>query len=128
LENLVPARQDYGARMVDKAQDADVISQCLWAVVNGPFFPDWEFHTLFGLERDEIRRIAQAWPEWDDEEQLALAVNNSLNNLLGYPHGRRDAWHDYITFTPVEVARVFARFRNANVFDGGAKGYFDRMI
>ena len=23
-----------------------------------PFFPDWEFHTLFGLERGKVRAIA----------------------------------------------------------------------
>src|SRR5882724_6423383 len=52
--------------------DEAIIGQCLRAAA----------------EREEIRRIADAWPEWDDEVQQADAVNNTLNNLLGYPHGR----------------------------------------
>lgn len=114
--------------VVDETRDAEVFRQCLWATVDGPFFDDWEFHTLLGFERDEIRRIVETWPEWDDVDVLAVAINNSLNNLLRYPHGRWDAWHDYITPTPAEVACAFERFRDANLFDGGAKGYFDSLM
>ena len=38
-------------------QEQKVIYECLQASVNGSFFPDWEFHTLFGLTRDEVREI-----------------------------------------------------------------------
>lgn len=27
----------------------DIVERCLHAAVEGPFFPDWEFHTLMGL-------------------------------------------------------------------------------
>jgi hypothetical protein len=65
--------------------DDDVIHQCLRAAVDGPFFPDWEFQTLFGFERDEIRQIAERWPDWDDADAQSDAVENTLNHLLGYP-------------------------------------------
>ena len=42
--------------------DSRVIGECLRAAVNGPFFPDWEFSTLFGLTRDEVRAVAD-WRE-----------------------------------------------------------------
>ena len=38
-------------------KERGVVRECLGATVEGPFFPDWEFQTLFGLERDEVRRI-----------------------------------------------------------------------
>lgn len=113
--------------MGDEDQDTEVIRQCLWAAVNGPFFPDWEFHTLFGFERDEIRRIAERWPNWDDEIEQSDAVNNTLNMLLGYPHGREDVWHDYISPISAEVARVYARWRGEDEIDPSGKGTFDRL-
>jgi hypothetical protein len=113
-------------RMVGDAHDSEVIRQCLVAAADGPFFPDWEFHTLLGFERDEIRRIAQRWPDWDDALEQADAVNNVLNNLLGYPHGRSDVWHNYIAPTSAEVARTYARWRGEDL-DPSGKGYFDRL-
>jgi hypothetical protein len=43
--------------------DKEILGQALRASVDGPFFPDWEFHILFGLERSEVRAIAATWPE-----------------------------------------------------------------
>jgi hypothetical protein len=34
--------------------DKAIVGQALRAAANGPFFPDWEFHALFGLERSEV--------------------------------------------------------------------------
>ena len=34
-----------------------IFEQCLYAVVNGPFIPDWEFPILFGLDKDEVGSI-----------------------------------------------------------------------
>jgi hypothetical protein len=37
---------------LDSLSDVDkvILGQALSAAADGPFFPDWEFHTLFGLE------------------------------------------------------------------------------
>ena len=68
--------------------DVDLIKRCLLVAAEAPMFPDWEFATLFGLERDEVRHVAREWPDVDDhDEMVVLAVNNSLGNLAGYPHG-----------------------------------------
>jgi hypothetical protein len=112
--------------VIDDVDDAEVIRQCLWAAVNGPFFPDWEFDTLFGFHRDEIRRIAEAWPNWDDDDERRDAVNNTFNNLIRYPHGRWDVWHDYISPTEVELRRVYARF-SWRAVGPISQGYFDSL-
>ena len=111
--------------MID-AGDSQVIGQCLRAAADGPFFPDWEFSLLMGFERAEIRQIADRWPNWEDEAEQADAVNNVLNNLLGYPHKRWDVWHDFITPVSDEVASVYARWRGESL-DPSGKGYFDRL-
>jgi hypothetical protein len=68
-------------------QERQIIFECLRAAVNEPFFPEWEFHTLFGLKRQEVKKIAEMFPNIDDSnEQVNLAIHNSIGNLLGYPH------------------------------------------
>lgn len=113
--------------MSEADPDEAVIGQCLRAAASGPFFPDWEFETLFGCEREEILRIAERWPHWEERSAYEGAVNNALNMLLGYPHGREDVWHDYISPTPTEVTQVYARWRDEVAIDPSAKGHFDRL-
>jgi hypothetical protein len=94
-------------------KERQVIFECLRAVVDGPFFPDWEFHTLFGLQRSEVARIVAAIPDIDDsDERVSRAINNSLGNLLHYPHGLTEAWKQFISVPQSEVSRVFDRWRH----------------
>ena len=82
------------------------------ATVQGPFFPDWEFPTLFGLERDEVAEVLSRWPDVDDAREIdRVAINNSLNNLLGYPHKCERQWPEFIDAPPAKVADVFAKWR-----------------
>ena len=74
------------------------LDQGLHAAADGPFFPDGEFHTLFGLDRSEVRKIADEWPKCSaSAEDVTTAVNNSLNNLLGYPHSEDAVWPQWIS-------------------------------
>lgn len=74
------------------AEDHSLVGACLNSAANGPFFPDWEFQTLFGVEPAVVRNVAVQWPKVDpSDEDVELAVVNSLNNLLGYPHGYPDS-------------------------------------
>jgi hypothetical protein len=103
-------------------QELEIVKDCLLAAVEGPFFPDWEFHTLFGLERVKLKSILQSWPDLDEsDEAVVLAINNSFNNLLGYPHGMLDNWSDYIRVDSRELARIYAKWKGrslSNYFDG----------
>lgn len=67
-------------------QQRKLIGLCLHEVVDGPYLPDWEFSTLMGLERAEVVAVAVAWPDPGGAPFTFRAVNNTLNNLLGYPH------------------------------------------
>jgi hypothetical protein len=109
------------------ARDVEVVRECLTAAVQGPFFPEWEFHTLMGLERTEVADLLEAWPDSRGSEEQDLAVNNVLNNLLGYPHDEWRAWKNYISAQPAEVASVLTRWRGDEEFDPEARGYFDRL-
>jgi hypothetical protein len=94
-------------------QDLKIIGECLNAVARGPFLPPREFHTLMGLNPKELLDIVDLWPNVDiASEQVQLAVNNSMNNLLGYPHHCEDVWPQYLSVPALEVARIFEKFRN----------------
>lgn len=109
--------------------EQNVIYQCLKATVEGPFFPDWEFSILFGLKRDEVAELVKVWSNVDHTSKLVqVAINNSLNNLLGYPHKRFDIWNDYISVSPSELADLFRKYRDDNSFESSSRGYFNRLM
>ena len=94
--------------------DKALVGQALRAAADGPFFPDWEFHTIFGLDRNEVRTIAYAWPNIEaNSEDVVLAVNNSLNNLLKYPHRQHDLWLQWISVSTHELDELFRRLRSS---------------
>jgi hypothetical protein len=109
------------------ASDVEIVRQCLAATVAGPFFPDWEFHILFGLERDEVAELLDRWPDPANPEDQDLAVNNALSWLLGYPHGQEQAWSEFISAPPSEVAAVLTRWRGDDAWDASPRGSFDRL-
>ena len=94
------------------AGEREVVLECLRAACTGPFFPDWEFQTLFGLERRDVQAVLDAWPDLDEtQDGVSIATNNSMNNLLGYPHGLDKDWPRYISVPPSEVSRIFETWR-----------------
>jgi hypothetical protein len=93
--------------------------------------PDWEFHTLFGLERDEVRNILSLWPGLDEtDESVVIAINNSLNNLLGSPARNGDEeWPKFISVTRGEVARIFAKWKGKSPRSSyEQREYFDDIV
>jgi hypothetical protein len=94
--------------------DLRVIGECLRAAVEGPFFEEWEFQTLFGLTRREVAAIAAAWPNVDlNDETAQIAATNAMVNLLGYPHGQDEEWSHYISAPPEEVRRILDRAKQS---------------
>jgi hypothetical protein len=98
-------------------QESKVIHAALRASVEGPFFPDWEFQTLMGVDREEMRAAMGIWPERTDGVDTELSVNNALVMLLGYPHGRWDAWPEYSEADRAELFRVYERWRSEQGLD-----------
>ncbi len=68
-------------------REREVVRRALVAAADGPYFPDWEFQTLFGVERVQVRETAAASPALSAANQVHfLSVNNSLQWLVAYPH------------------------------------------
>jgi hypothetical protein len=43
-------------------KEKEIVYECLKAVVYGPFIPDYGFHSLFGIEREDVKLILNMWP------------------------------------------------------------------
>ena len=84
-------------------RESQIVEAALRAAVEGPFFPEWEFHLLMGVERTQMGAILADWPIVKDRELAGLAVNNSLVNLLRYPP---DEWASFAELRDVRVGEV----------------------
>jgi hypothetical protein len=95
-------------------EDRAIAHRCVRAAADGPFFEEWEFHTLFGVTRSDVRGVLEAWPTIDEtDENVQLAIHNSFVNLLGYPHGKRELLARLIGADVETIARVFEDWRRA---------------
>ena len=115
----------------------EIIGECLRAAAYGPFFPDGEFDTIFGLSREQVAAVADQWPVVLDAREWAdLAIHNSFNHLTGYPikKERMEHWEDYLSVERGEVRELFDewlawrdRERSKNRKQG-ARGYFEDIF
>lgn len=97
-------------------EDEALIRRCLQLAADGPYFPDWEFQTLFGRTRGQVRTIASTWPNVDNLALANLAVNNAMNNLTGYPHGLDTRLESETGATLEHIRTVFGKWRKAAAF------------
>ena len=92
--------------------DYQAFRESLVAAANGPFFAEWEFQTLFGLQRNEVAAIADSFSLTTAlEGEVALALNNAMGNLLGYPHGQESAWREWLSVSPEQLQVIFAKWQ-----------------
>lgn len=93
--------------------DRRVVGEMLWAAVEGPFFGEREFATLFGLTRAEVRGVAEGWPlPVVEPDVVERAVRNAFNQMLGYPvRNKKQMWGEWISVEPATASEVFDRLR-----------------
>jgi hypothetical protein len=95
-------------------REMDVVGHCLQVVAGGKLIKhDWEFQTLFGIEAEQLKAVAMAWPYVkDDNEIVFLAINNSMNHLLGL--FSKSTLRQHLAYQPDTVAAVFSKWRGRN--------------
>jgi hypothetical protein len=92
------------------AAELDVLQECL----HQPLM-DRSFRTGVGLERDEVRKALQSWPELADDT-VAIAINSSFNNLLGYPVStKKELWPKFLSAKRSDLARIFDKWKDATI-------------
>jgi hypothetical protein len=110
--------------------EVTVIGDCLHAAARGPFFfrenettPLGAFHPIFGLNPDELKLVADAWPNVGhlDPSHVEVAVTNAINNLVNYPHRHAEAWADYISVDRNEALAVLGHWNELTSHSGGIR-------
>ena len=93
--------------------ETETVRACLQCVAEGNvILHDFEFSSLIGVEVSEFIDIYNQWPEIDESNEIVnMAMNNAMNNLLGYCHGRHDNWSDYMDISLDEIRKVFEKWR-----------------
>jgi hypothetical protein len=108
--------------------EINVIGECIRASVKGPFFEGESLRTLTGLWDPELEEISRAWPDVNEaEENVQLAINNVLNNLLGYPHDCWDVWFEYISVPPDDLRKIYTKWLDHADSDRLRHAFFDRL-
>jgi predicted RNase H-like HicB family nuclease len=109
-------------------EEIKVLRECIKAAYLGPFFPDYEIHTLTGFTKGEIKELNEKIKYFDlgDEEQGSL-INNVLINLLWYPHRQEENWLKYISVNKDGLLKIFNKFSN-QIGDDVTKNYFDNIL
>lgn len=86
-----------------------IIKECLKACLEF-FEDDWEFPTLFGLEKAELHEITHAWPNDTFSPKVQVAVNNCVLNLLNYPGvPEGEAWNRHISASHHKVRDILRK-------------------
>jgi hypothetical protein len=99
--------------------EQQIVLRCIRAIVEGPFLCEGDFHSIIGLERSEAATVASRWPSVDEsEEDVHLAINNSMNALLIWfgwqdedPASGSTLLRHWTGATPEEIERVFEKWR-----------------
>ncbi len=94
-------------------KERHVVFECLKCVAAGKvILHDREFQTLIGVTATSFKKLANAAPIIDDSKpKIRLAINNAMNNLLGYPHGYHEKWAEVMPTPLAEIERVFTKWR-----------------
>ena len=92
--------------------DTAIIRNSMLFATDGPNFPDWEFSTIFGFDRSEVRAIANSLSSQAPvTTETIRAVASTFNNLSGYPGGR-EYWAEFVPSSWPEALSAFERWRN----------------
>ena len=97
--------------------------------MSGRFFPMWEFQTLFGLEHQAVADIAHGIALDDSQEDVRIAINNTLNWLTGYPHNcDPEIWSQFIPVPPDEVRRILKKWKRTPTHHPFGRDVFEEAM
>ena len=94
-------------------RDTNAIQAALRAASEGPYVSEWEFHTIIGLTRSEVRHVLAQCPNTDDPKIQDLAVNNVLLKRIGYPQGQDDTLAQQLPVSPAALRAILDRWQHA---------------
>ncbi len=98
-------------------KETEIVRKCMECIADGKvILHDFEFHVVMGVTVEEFIEIYNSWPEINENDNVvSTAINNSMNNLLGYPHGKHHRWEEFIDVPLDKIAKVFNKWCDSSV-------------
>lgn len=98
-------------------EETNVVRKCLECIATGQvILHDNEFQLIMGIEVAELNEILESWLDIDQsDEKVFLAINNSMINLLGYPHGCYHRWSEFMDIPLASIAGIHEKWRGDNI-------------
>jgi hypothetical protein len=109
------------------ADQQTLVGLCLRAIVDGPYVPDSEFQTVMGVTREEAAAVASAWPDPAAARFTFVAVSNTLNNFLGYPHKRWPELSEFIGADSRQLVAAPGAWRGVALPADPGRRYFESL-
>lgn len=105
-------------------EESEIVKECMQCIANGEvILHDFEFQTIMGVNVEEFLEILNMWPNLDESDiKVRAAINNSMNNLIGYPHGMQKRWNDVMDTPLTKISDILQKWRSSNVHS-----YFEGM-
>ncbi|MCI0616023.1 hypothetical protein L0244_23820 [bacterium] len=94
-------------------EDQTIILECMKCILEGPYISDVELPTRLGINRSELKKITECWPDIDDfrsDSSAYLAVNNCLNEVCHGISFSNDDWSVWFKTTRSEVRNIYNRW------------------
>ena len=93
--------------------EREIIRRTVVAAVYGSFFDEGEFHTLFGVTREQATQVLEMWPTVNDQAEVVfLTINNAFANLRHYPHGKQHLIEEMTEVSSKILNELFFRWRS----------------
>lgn len=92
--------------------DIEIIGRALMASVDSSIFPEWEFASLIGRTRDDVRAVATRWPLSEGSATAEdMLIRNVLLNLAGYPHENPEQVERLVGASTGRLMEVLSRWQ-----------------
>ena len=100
------------------AAERNLVRHAMQVLAWGPFIRDSEFQTVIGVERSELLRMVDAWPEavvssqaeHDPVRLQEIATSGVLYNLQEFPHREQDRLWTELGFSRKELNVLIQRW------------------
>lgn len=99
--------------LIDQNED-QIILECLKIVVAENIFPLKDFSSIFNESIEEINQIILDWDTVNlDSEGVLSAINSTLNNIIGFPHGHHTNIENKIKCTTDDLDEILDKILNS---------------
>lgn len=94
-------------------EEKNILKNSIKAAIDGPFFPEWEFQTLLGVYRKELKDFYDNWNNrYFMSQEPLLKITSVLGMLISYPHKQNEILISCYGVSPDNLNIIFNKLLN----------------